>query len=427
MTANGTTRGRARGTRRLHGNPRGGRAITFLVLLMVLSLIGSACGGGDDADPDDGDTATTTAGGGGTEAPGGTEPAGEGLSPEIQAAVDEAAALGLQFATSHDEIVEKAQQEDGRLVVQTSTAEFQAFKDAFEADYPFIELEWVELSGAATERMLIEVESGQASRYDVGYPAPEAYNVISDLMAWDLYGMSQLGILDIPLASVDEENRVVVAAGSSGVALAYNADLIAEADLPQTWDEVADARFSRDELGMSMDIDLNNVSVLATSPDWGIERVVELMTAMAAQDPIYVDGHVNAALLVQSGEVGISPFINLHSAIRERDKDPEGPLQVHLIEPVPVRASEAYGVFGDALATAPYSALLFVEWIANNDDAQELLDADPLQASLYWEGSNMAEMIGDLGVAVADPAGVAALPDWIEQIQAAAGFPQLTE
>jgi hypothetical protein len=56
-----------------------------------------------------------------------------------------------------------------------------------------------------------------------------------------------------------------------------------------------------------------------------------------------------------------------------------------------------------------------------------LLDADPLQASLYWEGSRMAEMIGDLESTVADPAAVAALPDWILQIQEAAGFPTLEQ
>ena len=402
----------------------------FTLLLVAMSLVIAACGGTDDgatttAAPDDASTTTQVEA---TETTETTETTvgGEELSPEIQAAADAAAALGLGFVTSHDEIVAGAEAEDGKLVVQTSTSDFQVFKDAFEADYPFIELEWVELSGAATERMLIEVESGQASRYDVGYPAPEAYNVISDLMGWDLYGMAEAGILTIPLASIDEENHVVVAAGSSGIALAYNSDLVAEADLPQSWEDLADPKWGRDQLGMAMDVDLNNVSVLATSPDWGIERVVELMSQIAANEPIYVDGHVNAALLVQSGEVAISPFINLHSAVREYAKDPEGPLQIHFIEPVPIRASEAYGVFSDQLAEAPYSGLLFVEWIANDDDAQELLDADPLQASLNWAGSDMAEMIGDREVTIAVPAAVTILPDWIEQIHEAAGFPQIT-
>ena len=404
------------------------KGVKWLALIAILSLVVAACGdgGSEGSDTTSGNEGATTSTEGAPSSSEGTTGGGD-VSAEVQAAADEAESLGLQFAMSHDEILEKAQQEDGTLVVQTSTEDFQAFKDAFEAEYPFITLEWVELSGAATERMLIEVESGQASRYDVGYPAPEAYNNISDLMAWDLYGMASVGVLDMPLESIDEQNHLVVAAGHSGVALAYNSDLIAEGDLPQTWDEIADPRFARSELGMTLDIDLNNVSVLATSPDWGIDRVVDLMSSMAELEPIYTDGHANAVALVQSGEVAISPFVNLHTAIRSIDEDPDGPLQIHFVEPVPIRASEAYGVFGDELAQAPYSALLFVEWISGSDAAQELLDADPLQASLFWDGSRMAEMIGDLETTVADPAAVAALPDWILQIQEAAGFPTLEQ
>ena len=46
------------------------------------------------------------------------------------------------------------------------------------------------------------------------------------------------------------------------------------------------------------DVDLNNLSVLATSPDWGIEGVVEQSEQLAALDPIYTDGHTAASLLV---------------------------------------------------------------------------------------------------------------------------------
>jgi ABC-type Fe3+ transport system substrate-binding protein len=327
--------------------------------------------------------------------------------------------------TSREDILACAE-EEGSVVVQTSTAEFEAFEELFETDYPFIDMEWAELSGAATERLLLELESGAAGRYDVGYPAPEAYGDIAQHMNWDILGMAEAGILDIPVEVIDADSRTVLAAGHTGIAFAYNSELIDESELPTSWEELSDPRWSRENLGLAMDVDLNNVSVLATSPDWGIERVVELMEDIAANEPIYVDGHTSAALLVQSGEVAASPFVNLHSLMREVDKDPDGPLQVHFIEPVPIRASEAYGVYDDTLAEAPCSALLFIEWISNDDDAQALLDADPLQASLFWADSRMAEMIGDLEPTVADPETVAALPDWIQQIQGAAGFPQVS-
>jgi hypothetical protein len=381
----------------------GKRRFAVLALLAALALVAAACG---DSTPDTTQGTTTSV------AAASTDP--------IDVAAAKAASLGLQFATSRDEIIAGATAE-GRVVVQTSTDEFDAFEEAFEAEYPFIDLEWSELSGSATERFLLEVEGGAAGRVDVGYPAPEAYNTIADKMDWDLYGMAEVGVLDIPLGSIDDVRRTVLAAGHTGIALAYNSDLIDVADLPQSWDDLADPKWA--DLGMSMDVDLNNVSVLATS--WGIDRVAELMTAIAANKPIYTDGHTAAATLVQSGEVAISPFINLHSLMRRVDKEPDGPLQVHFVTPVPIRASEAYGVFDASLSEAPYASLLFIEWIANNDVAQELLDADPLQASLYWSGSRMAEMIGPLETTVAGPAQVALLPDWIAAIQEAAGFPTI--
>lgn len=403
--------------RRNGWGPGRGR-LAALSLLVVFALVAAACGDGG-SDTTQGTAATTTVATTPTTTAGGT---GSTAAPDpVAVAAAEAAALGLQFASTREEILAGAQAE-GKVVVQTSTDEFDAFEQAFEAEYPFIDLEWAELSGSATERFLLEVEGGAAGRVDVGYPAPEAYNTIADMMDWDLYGMAAAGILNIPLGSIDAERRTVLAAGHTGIALAYNSDLIDEADLPQSWDELADPKWA--DLGMSLDIDLNNVSVLATS--WGIDRVTELMAAIAANNPTYTDGHTAAATLVQSGEVAISPFINLHSLMRKVDDDPDGPLQVHFVTPVPIRASEAYGVYNSSLSEAPYASLLFIEWIANSDVAQELLDADPLQASLFWSGSRMAEMIGSLETTVAGPAEVALLPEWISAIQEAAGFPTLS-
>jgi ABC-type Fe3+ transport system substrate-binding protein len=266
-------------------------------------------------------------------------------------------------------------------VIQTSSDEFDPFKEGFEEAYPDISAEFVVLSGTATERFLLEEESGAAPNYDVGYPAPEAYNEITAMMGYDIQGMAAAGILDIPEETIDQDTNTVVSPGSSGIALAYNSDLISEDELPTSWEELGDPRFSRDELGMSMDVDLNNVAVLSVDPEWGVDRVVELSAAMAENDPIFADSHTSATLLVQSGEVAISPFVNLHSAYREVVKDPEGPLQVAFIEPVPVRQSEASGVMRNA--DNPCAALLYIEWL-NSDPAQEILDADPLQASLSW-------------------------------------------
>ena len=411
------------------GHRMSSRTRRAIACTFALALVAASCGGDDDdAESDDTasaaeDTASDDTASGDTAADG--TAAGDGaLSPEVQAAVDEAESLGLQMATSHDEIVAKAE-EEGKVVIQSTIDDFAPFEEAFEEEHPNIDLEWYALSGTDTERFLLEVESGASTRYDVGYPAPEAYNEIADMFDWDLYGMAEAGIMNLPLDRIDTERRTVVTTGDRGVALAYNSDLVDEADLPTTWDELVDPKWGRDELGMAMDVDLNNMSVLATSPEWGIERVVELSEELAALDPIFTDGHTAASLLVQSGEVAISPFVNVVSAQREIDKNPDGPLQLHFVEPVPIRASEAYGIYNEDLGEAPYAGLLFIEWMANSDVAQGLLDANPVTASMAWPGSRLTEMVGDSELTVAGPGDTTKLPAWIEQIHEAFGFPTL--
>ena len=243
------------------------------------------------------------------------------------------------------------------------------------------------------------------------------------MFGYDIEGMADSGVLDIPKGTIDENNHTVVSAGSSGIALAYNKDKISEADLPKTWEGVADPKFGRDQLGMAMDVDLNNVSVLSLDPQWGLDKVVALSEKMKALNPVFTDGHTAASLLVQSGEVAISPFVNLHSLMREIDKNPDGPLQVSFIQPVPIRESEASGVFRNA--QHPCSALLFIEWTAG-DTAQKIFDGDgPIQASFAWDGSRMKKMVGSDNTVIAGPDQIAKLPDAISAIQQAFGFPSL--
>ena len=346
------------------------------------------------------------------------------VSPEIAAAAAHAEELGLKFAVSHDEIVERAR-EEGAVVVQTSAPEFGPFEEGFETSFPFIDLKSVQLSGATTERFLLEAETPAPPRYDVAYLAPEAYDQIAGMTDWDIYGMAEAGILDIPLGMIDPERRTVVSPGNTGVALAYNRTLVSQDELPTSWDDLADPKWGRDQLGMAMDVDMNNIAVLAAADGWDVDRVVALSKKMAKNNPIWTDGHTAADLLVQSGEVAISPFVNLHNTVRIIDKAPDGPLQLAFIEPVPVRLSESMAVFNDDFAQAPYSALLFLEWHAN-DVAQSLLDADPVQASLYWEGSRMGEMIEGLDQGVTTHAQMEELPSWVTKVQEAFGFPSMS-
>ena len=381
------------------------RTRSILALAGVLTVVAgmTGCGGGgEDA------AATSTAPVDLSSAP-----------PEVQEAAKVAAERGLEFMADHDEIVQCAKDE-GAVTIQTSSDDFEEFKTAFEAEYPEITADFVVLSGAARERFLLEAESGAGPNYDVGYPAPEVYTEVVEMLGYDLQGMAESGVLDIPVETIDPNNHSVASAGASGVALAYNRDLISEDELPTSWEELAEPRFGRDQLGMAMDVDLNNLSILTVDPEWGVDGVVELGEKMSRLQPVFTDSHTAATLLVQNGEVAISPFVFTQSAVREVDKRPDGPLQVAFIEPVPVSISESSGVFRDA--EHPCAALLYIEW-TNSDTAQRIYDKAPLQASFAWEGSRLREMVGDRETVIAGPGQIAELPAAISKIQAAFGFP----
>lgn len=344
------------------------------------------------------------------------------VSPEVAAAAEEADGLGLQFATSHDQIVEQCR-EEGSLHVQASTNSQEIVAPLFAEAYPFIDVRWTDISGApARERFLLEVEGGAADAVDVAYVAPESYSEFAEMTDWDLYGMTEAGILDIPLGMINPERHTVADYASGGVALAYNSDLVDRDDLPTTWDQLADPEWSRDEFGMVLALEPKNVATLAAHPDWPLDRVVELAAGMAENDPVFTDRDTAGSILVQTGEVAIFPFVNVHSAQREIDKDPDGPLRLHFIEPVPIREADSAAVYSDDFAESPHCALLYLEWLAG-DEAMAPLNED-VQSSFYWEGDNrLRELIGDREVAIAEHDDLEKLAGWMDEIFAAYGFP----
>lgn len=383
-----------------------------LAIVAAMALVGTAaCGGGSSTPQADAGGASVSA---------------ADLSPEVAAAAAKAKDLGLQFATSHDDIVAQCKNE-GTLHIQASTNSKDAVAPAFEKAFPYIETTWTDISGApARERFLLEVEGKVTDPVDVAYVAPESYDEFAKMTDWDLYGMAESGILDIPLGMINPQRRTVATYASTGAAVAYNKDLVDESELPTSWDQLTDPKWSRDQLGMVLAIEPKNVATLASHKDWPIDRVVELAEGMAKQQPIFIDRDTQGALLVQSGEAAIFPFVNTQSAQREIDKNPDGPLQLHFIEPVPIRSADSAGVYNSEFSQSPHCALLYLEWLAG-DDAMAPLNED-LQSSFYWEGDNrLRKLIGDREVTIAEHDNLEKLGSWMDEIFAAYGFPTVSK
>lgn len=377
------------------------KAVIATVMTVALSL--TACGGSDT------DSAQPIEQ---TEIP-------DNLPPEIREAAQAAQDSNMIFFTSHDEIVEKAK-EGPALNGFMSSEVADKVAEAFTAKTG-IQATLADFSGTdAYQRFLLEADSGQLSDIDIQQAPPEDYDEFRALMGpYDILGMAQAGILDIPTEMIDPDNRNVVAVGSQIAGYAFNPTMISQSEIPTTWEGFCDTAFLN---GQKFMLDLRPSNMAPLVADWGMDRVLELATCLKDTDPILTRGTTDALTRVAAGEVPLHIFTNYHSVVRAM-ADAGDNLQVGLISPVPVRLSNALGVMNSDVAQNPYAALLLIEFLAS-PEGQALLDEDPLKSSIYSPSSGVAQAIGGLDTSGGTFEDYVQMDDWMDKIADTLGFPQ---
>ena len=387
------------------------RTLTAAVAVLGLALAG--CGGGGD------DTAS----------------APDEVPAQYADAAKAAQAKGLRFTGGHDDIVAKAEKEGPLTVIWSLGADYEAHKeilDSFYEEYPFMKgrLTVENLDGVeARQRFMLEAEAGALKDYGVLYAATEVYSESADMCDWDIYGMAEAGILDIPLKMIDPNRRTVVASGSTAGILAYNKDKVTEADLPDTWEELLDpAKYGKDA-GFRMLGDVRIATYSAMVPSWGLDKTKQYYADFATKiQPTWVQRFAPAVLQVSQGEFDAFPFINL-SSVEQRKADAPN-VGVKVIEPVPVRISETHCVLKDKYNSAPYSSLLWLEWTASKGGQSVMEDPNVTvyQSSIYSEQpGGLADYLKGKELSVSDWSYFEGQSKAIEEIIGAAGFPKATD
>jgi ABC-type glycerol-3-phosphate transport system substrate-binding protein len=150
-------------------------------------------------------------------------------------AKQEAEAGGYAFELSHDDIVSKAKRE-GKLRILTSleSEKLKPVAEAFRKKYPFIELRAEEIAGTATyQRMLLEMKAGTARGWDVNFIVGDFYDeYLPHQKRFDILGMAQQRILQIPVGMIDPVNRNIVAYTTNTMVVTYNKNLLAKKKCP---------------------------------------------------------------------------------------------------------------------------------------------------------------------------------------------------
>jgi len=344
-------------------------------------------------------------------------------SPALVKAKQDAEAKGYVFESSHDEIVAKAKNEGKLRVLSTmESAVIKAMRDAFKKKYGFIDLHIQELGSVEeNQRFLLELKAGTAKGWDVNRAYTDFYDqFFPHQKKFDILGMAEQKVLNIPTKLVDPQQRNLVTMGSNITVVAFNKKLIAPEKVPDRWEDFLKPEFK----GKKFVLDIRPLPVGMLVPAWGLEKAMDFAKKLNAQQPVWGRGHTRVLASLVAGEYPLFLGPNFGAVRRAQKKDPTGVLGYKLPEPIPVRLHEANGVL--ATAASPYAGLLWLEFQASPDGQMIMDDKWPDGASVFAPGSAQEDVTRGKKMSLIDWNHYTKLDDYIGKAVEAMGFPTAT-
>ena len=341
-------------------------------------------------------------------------------SAALVKAKQDAEAKGYLFESNHDDIVAKAKKEAKLRVMSTlETAVVKAMRDGFKKKYPFIDVQFQEFGSVdENQRFLLELKAGVVKNYDVNRAYTDFYDQYFPYQKkFDILGMAEQKVLNIPPKLVDPQQRNLVAVGSNITVVAYNKKLISAEKVPDHWEDFLKPEFK----GKKFVLDVRPLPVGMLVPAWGLEKAVDFAKKLNAQQPVWGRGHTRVMASLQAGEYPLFLGPNYGAVKRSQMKDPTGVIGMKTPEPIPVRLHEANGVLANA--QYPYAGLLWLEYMAS-PEGQKIMDEQwPFGASLFAPGSAQEEVTRGKKLSLIDWSHYTKLDDYMNKAVEAMGFP----
>ena len=341
-------------------------------------------------------------------------------SAALVKAKQDAEAKGYLFESNHDDIVAKARKEAKLRVMSTlETAVAKAMREGFKKKYPFIDVQIQEFGSVdENQRFLLELKAGVVKNYDVNRAYTDFYDQYFPYQKkFDILGMAEHKVLNIPPKLVDPQQRNLVAVGSNITVVAFNKKLISAEKVPDHWEDFLKPEFK----GKKFVLDVRPLPVGMLVPAWGLEKAVDFAKKLNAQQPVWGRGHTRVMASLQAGEYPLFLGPNYGAVRRSQMKDPTGVIGMKTPEPIPVRLHEANGVLTNA--QYPYAGLLWLEYMAS-PEGQKIMDEQwPFGASLFTPGSAQEEVTRGKKLSLIDWSHYTKLDDYINKAVEAMGFP----
>ena len=267
--------------------------------------------------------------------------------------------------------------------------------------------------------MLQELKAGLTKGVDVNDPISDYYNdYLPYQKKFDVLGMVEQKVLEIPVQMVDPINRNIVVIGSSIQVVVYNKKLISEEKVPNTWEDFLKPEF-RDRKFV---LDIRPINISALVPAWGLEKALDFARKLAAQKPVWGRGHTALIIRVLSGEHAIAFGVNYDSYLRAKSKDKIDTLGYKLLEPVPARLNESWSVLNSA--EHPYAGLLLLEFVASPEGQKILDDHGPYEGSLFVRGTVQEQAVRGKKLSLVDWNHYTNTQEYLKKVVEAYGFPR---
>ncbi|MEV1025696.1 ABC transporter substrate-binding protein [Streptomyces sp. NPDC050264] len=264
----------------------------------------------------------------------------------------------VELPSSKAALVKQAEQ-DGEVnwASWNPEAQMQPAIDLFEKKYPGIKVKYTNIKAPDQVSQLKIEQAAKKVSIDVanagGLTMSPAVKLAGDV-DWTKYGVGA--------ENVFSKNFVYVWATPK--VWAYNTDKVKPADVPKTWDDVLDAKWSGGRI--SAESRASFMSVWDLDGSMGEKKALAWAKKFAASKPHYSPNVTQAEAPIESGEVSIGTSL---ASLVLAAKDKGAPVAIAPISPT--SASESY-LYVPKGAPHPAAAALLTSFLSS-DAAQRLL------------------------------------------------------
>jgi len=342
----------------------GRRALRLMSLATGLALVVGACSSGGGASPSSatpGGPASQPATSSAAEPSGGPSGAASG-APSGAASGAPAASAGASPATGaalEDTCAKGA--DEGKLVEWNNHSdEFTKVIDAFNEKYPDIEVENLTLSpDEAAQRILTEASAGRPPTPDVAAGGLDVFkplldqNIIATDIDWPSLGVPQ---------DVIHKDANLVRIHRIATGIGYNTDKVQAGDLPNTWEELVDAKWKGrvivDPRGRPFD-------QISLAEGWGKDKTLDYVNRLKTTvAPLVIEGGTAGLVAVAGGEADITTGARSAETLEQKAKN--APIEIKYLDVVTTIDN-----YNTVMAKAAHSnaARCYIGWFASEGQA----------------------------------------------------------